>query len=58
MIDENLSTGIEASATGESLNSGDPAVYPAARHRPRNAFYTSRYLVGVDVVSILCIRNI
>ena len=29
---ENLSTGIEASATGESLNSGDPAVHPAARH--------------------------
>ena len=30
----NLSTGIDASATGESLNSGDPAVHPAARHRP------------------------
>ena len=30
---KNLSTGIEASATGESLNSGDPAVHPAARHR-------------------------
>ena len=29
---ENLSTGIEASATGESLNSGDPAVHSAARH--------------------------
>ena len=29
---ENLSTGSEASATGESLNSGDPAVHPAARH--------------------------
>ena len=29
----NLSTGIEASATGESLNSGDVAVHPAARHR-------------------------
>ena len=29
---KNLSTGIEASATGESLNSGDPAVHPAARH--------------------------
>ena len=28
----NLSTGIEASATGEYLNSGDPAVHPAARH--------------------------
>ena len=28
-----LSTGIEASATGESLNSGDPAVHPAARHK-------------------------
>ena len=27
----NLSTGIEASATGESLNSGDVAVHPAAR---------------------------
>ena len=27
---ENLSTGIEASASGESLNSGDPAVHPAA----------------------------
>ena len=30
----NLSTGIEASTTGESLNSGDPAVHPAARHMP------------------------
>ena len=29
---ENLSTGIEASASGESLNSVDPAVHPAARH--------------------------
>ena len=29
---ENLSTGIEASATGESINSGDVAVHPAARH--------------------------
>ena len=29
---ENVSTGIEASASGESLNSGDPAVHPAARH--------------------------
>ena len=29
---ENLSTGIEASASRESLNSGDPAVHPAARH--------------------------
>ena len=28
----NLSTGTEASATGESLNSGDVAVHPAARH--------------------------
>ena len=32
---ENLSTGIEASASGESLNSGDPAVHPAARHMHR-----------------------
>ena len=31
---ENLSTGIEACASGESLNSGDPAVHPAARHKP------------------------
>ena len=30
---KNLSTGIEASTTGESLNSGDPAVHPAARHK-------------------------
>ena len=30
---KNLSTRIEASATGESLNSGDPAVHPAARHK-------------------------
>ena len=30
---KNLSTGIEASATGESLNSGEPAVHPAARHK-------------------------
>ena len=29
---KNLSTGIEASATGEALNSGDQAVHPAARH--------------------------
>ena len=30
---ENLSTRIEGSASGESLNSGDPAVHPASRHR-------------------------
>ena len=30
---KNLSTGVDAGATGESLNSGDPAVHPAARHR-------------------------
>ena len=30
----NPSPGIEASATGESLNSGDVAVHPAARHMP------------------------
>ena len=29
---KNLSTGIEASAAGESLNSGAPAAHPAARH--------------------------
>ena len=29
---KNLSTGSEASDTGESLNSGDPAVHPGARH--------------------------
>ena len=29
---ENLSIGIESSASGESLNSGDPTVHPAARH--------------------------
>ena len=29
---ENLSTGVDASASGESLNSGDPAIHPAARH--------------------------
>ena len=34
---KNLSTGSEASATGESLNSGGPAVHPAARHRPKSA---------------------
>ena len=28
-----LSTGIEVSASGESRNSGDPAVHPAAHHR-------------------------
>ena len=33
---ENLSTGIEASVTGESLNSGDTAVHPAARHCLQN----------------------
>ena len=34
----NLSTGIEASATEESLNSGDVAVHPAARHRFNDRF--------------------
>ena len=29
---ENLSTGTQASATGESLNSGDPAVHPTVCH--------------------------
>ena len=33
MTVKNMSTGIEASVTGESLNSGDPAVHPAALHR-------------------------
>ena len=36
---ENLSTGIEASASGESLNSGDPAVHPAARHNIDISYY-------------------
>ena len=31
---KNLSTGTEASATWEALNSVDPAVLPAARHSP------------------------
>ena len=30
---ENLSTGNEASSSGESLNNGDPPVHPAARHK-------------------------
>ena len=36
-----LSTGIEASATGESVNSGDPAVHPAARHRFQGTVFFS-----------------
>ena len=36
---ENLSTGIEASASGESLNSGDPAVHPGARHNIDISYY-------------------
>ena len=36
---ENLSSEIEASATGESLNSGDPAVHPAARHNIDITYY-------------------
>ena len=36
---ENLSTGIETSASGESLNNGDPAVYPAARHNIDIRYY-------------------
>ena len=35
----NLSTGTEASATGESLNSGDVAVHPAARHSGYATFF-------------------
>ena len=35
----NLSTGTEASATGESLNSGDVAVHPAARHTTKGNIY-------------------
>ena len=38
---ENLSSGIEASATGESLNSGDPVVHPAARHHIDISYYGS-----------------
>ena len=37
----NLSTGIEASATGESLNSGDVAVHPAARHKSLSSTRTT-----------------
>ena len=40
---ENLSTGIEASATGETLNSGDPAVHPAARHSLLHYFLSEQY---------------
>ena len=43
-MSRNLSTGIEASATGESLNRGDVAVHPAARH---NIDISSYYLVRV-----------
>ena len=41
---KDLSTGIEASATGGSLNSGDPAVRPAARHRPHFTFFLIVFL--------------
>ena len=40
---ENLSTGIEASAAGETRNSGDPAVHPAARHRLLRYFLSEKY---------------
>ena len=50
----NLSTGIEASASGESLNSGDVAVHPAARHIPnlgRNRLSSSAALAnGVKTI--------
>ena len=41
---KNLPTGVEASATGESLNSGDPAVHPAARQS---------LVVDMDLVLVL-----
>ena len=50
---ENLSTGIEAIATGESLNSGDPAVHPAARHSGTSVnatTYTSYYRYQLLVI--------
>ena len=43
----NLSTGIEASATGESLNSGDVAVHPAARHRLLLVFVRAAGVVDI-----------
>ena len=46
----NLSTGIEASATGESLNSGDVAVHPAARHRADVCQLSIPVAVGASIV--------
>ena len=50
---ENLSTGIEASATGKSLNSGDVAVHPAARHKALE--FTYRAIVEVLVLGLLVV---
>ena len=57
---ENLSTGIEASASGESLNSGDPAVHPAARHIPKFLLYFIPIQISdtglVNVLDVFCDR--
>ena len=42
---KNLSIGIEASATGESLNRGDPAVHPAARHNPLHTIFPQKTFI-------------
>ena len=45
----NLSTGTEASATGESLNSGDVAVHPAARHM---LLFHTKYEVSCCIIQL------
>ena len=55
----NLSTGIEASATGESLNSGDVAVHPAARHNTYIPLHgiSIYYKPSADAPSVLHVEH-
>lgn len=59
---ETLSTGIEASGTGDSLNSGDPAVHPAARHRLYVSGISSEefpaLVIARSLLCLACITNI
>ena len=50
----NLSTGTEASATGESLNSGDVAVHPAARHRPEARLLMREARHPTNAIVVMC----
>ena len=54
----NLSTGIEASATGESLNSGDVAVHPAARRKVEVIIAAVAPVAVVVIVALVVVVDV